>query len=131
MVPTIDVAVGVVIDPDGKVLIAKRPAHTHLGGLWEFPGGKIEAGETSLAALKREFFEEVSLSVNEAQPLLQISTEYPECIVNLDVWKVTDYQGEAKGLEQQIIVWASMNELQNYDFPEVNQAIISTLQQQQ
>ena len=75
---TVHVAVAVVEKNTGEILIAKRPDHLHMGGFWEFPGGKVEAGETVLQALQREIREEVSLDVHAAQPFLQIPFQYPD-----------------------------------------------------
>ncbi|MGW8227561.1 MAG: NUDIX domain-containing protein, partial [Gammaproteobacteria bacterium] len=67
----VHVAVGVVQNPQGKILIAKRPAHVHQGELWEFPGGKVEAGESLPQALRRELHEEIGIDVNHARPLIR------------------------------------------------------------
>ena len=84
------VAVGVIISPDDRVLIAKRASHQHQGGLWEFPGGKLEAGESVAAALCRELSEELDLLVDQRllKPLMQVSHDYPDKSVVLDVWWV-------------------------------------------
>ena len=81
------VAAGVIRGADGHVLIAKRPLDKHQGGLWEFPGGKVEEGETAEAALARELAEELGIAVIAARPLIQVRHDYPDKQVLLDVWE--------------------------------------------
>jgi 8-oxo-dGTP diphosphatase len=125
---TIHVAVAVIENPDNFLLIARRPAHLHMGGLWEFPGGKVEAGETVLHALQREIREEIALEIHAAQPMLQIPFQYPDKRVLLDVWRVTQFSGEARGCEGQEVCWVSRSELVSYPFPAANRAILAALQ---
>lgn len=123
----VHVAVGVVVNPDRKVLIARRHQRQHQGGLWEFPGGKVGAGESVQDALRRELLEEVNLTVRECARLLSIPHDYGDKKVLLDVWIVNIYSGEATGREGQPVKWASMSELDDHDFPDANQTIISAL----
>ncbi|WP_413663004.1 8-oxo-dGTP diphosphatase MutT [Microbulbifer sp. CNSA002] len=127
MSKVVHVAVGVVTRGDGKILIARRPDHLHMGGRWEFPGGKVEAGESVQEALYRELLEEVAIEVQELQPLVEIRHDYPEKTVLLDTWLVTQFTGEAHGREQQEIKWVSAGELDNFHFPDANQAIIEAV----
>ncbi|WP_445361277.1 8-oxo-dGTP diphosphatase MutT [Microbulbifer sp. EKSA005] len=127
MSKVVHVAVGVVTRGDGKILIARRPDHLHMGGRWEFPGGKVEAGESVQEALYRELLEEVAIEVQELQPLMEIRHDYPEKTVLLDTWQVTRFTGEALGREQQEIKWVSAGELDNFHFPDANQAIIEAV----
>lgn len=122
----VQVAVGVICQGD-TILIAKRPAHLHCGDLWEFPGGKIENQETTFQALKRECFEELGIEVTASEPLTDITHHYPEKSVQLNVHRVTAFEGEAQGREGQAIRWVSLADLSAYDFPEANHAIISAL----
>jgi 8-oxo-dGTP diphosphatase len=122
----VHVAVGVIMKDD-QVLIAKRPDHVHQGGLWEFPGGKINADETVGAALQRELAEELYIHVEKSQPLITIPHDYHDKRVFLDVHMVSGFSGEPRGGEGQEIRWVSLNELGNYQFPEANQAIMSAL----
>ncbi|SHE96271.1 8-oxo-dGTP diphosphatase [Microbulbifer donghaiensis] len=124
----VHVAVGVVLRSDGKVLIARRPDHLHMGGRWEFPGGKVEAGETVQQALTRELHEEVAIEVKGLRPLTEIRHEYPEKTVLLDTWWVTEFEGEAHGREGQEIAWVDLSALGEYQFPDANQAIIEAIQ---
>ncbi|MDO7667749.1 MAG: NUDIX domain-containing protein, partial [Pseudomonadota bacterium] len=74
----IHVAVATIVNADNEVLLALRQAHQHLGNLWEFPGGKVEADETVYAALKREIWEELAITVIAAKPLLTVSHDYDD-----------------------------------------------------
>lgn len=130
---SIHVAVGVIFDNQqaDHILIAKRPQHLHQGGLWEFPGGKVAAGETVDQALKRELFEELGITVTQSQPLMQVEHNYSDKQVFLDIWTVTQYSGEARGLEGQECRWVAMQQLlcaeSKYQFPEANKAILEKL----
>ena len=93
------VAAAVIRGTDGRILLAQRPAHKHQGGLWEFPGGKVEAGESVLSALARELREELGIQVTHAQPLIQVRHAYPDQRVLLDVYEVTEFTGDAHGAE--------------------------------
>ena len=124
----VHVAVGIVAGADGAVLIARRPDHVHQGGLWEFPGGKVEHGESVIAALGRELREELGIAVRAAEPLLQTGYAYPDDRrVLLDVWRVTDFEGEPHGREGQPLVWASPGEMGQYTFPAADAPIIAVL----
>ena len=124
---TIHVAVGVLINPAGAVLIARRPDRVHQGGLWEFPGGKVEEGEPVAMALNRELHEELGVTVQVAEPWLQVGHDYPDQRVWLDVWRVTAWQGEPQGREGQPLVWAWPAELATFAFPAADQPIIAQL----
>lgn len=127
----IRVAVGVILregqDAGTEVCISLRPGHLHKGGLWEFPGGKVEEEETTLAALKRELEEELGLQLLDAEPMQEILWHYPEKSVLLDVMIVTDFTGSAVGREGQQVRWVKRSDLANYAFPEANQAILDML----
>ncbi|WP_299942323.1 8-oxo-dGTP diphosphatase MutT [uncultured Microbulbifer sp.] len=123
----IHVAVGVVVRSDGKILIARRPRHQHMGGYWEFPGGKVEAGESVQQALCRELREEVAIAVRTLQPLVAIRHAYREKIVLLDTWQVTAFSGQAVGREGQATAWVALQALDQYRFPDANRGIIDAL----
>jgi len=124
----INVAVAVVVGGNNQVLIAKRKEGGPQGGLWEFPGGKIETGETSGQALFRELEEELTIAVLEASFFIKIEHKYPELDVMLDVWVVSKFTGRAKGNEGQLIAWVPVDQLKLYEFPEANIPIIDALQ---
>lgn len=123
----VHVAVAVIIGKDGRILIAKRPDDVHQGGLWEFPGGKVEQGENLEVALKRELVEELGIELQACEPLLEIHHDYPDKSVLLDVWRVTAFSGQAYGREQQPIRWVAPKFLTDYDFPEANQPILKAI----
>ena len=121
------VAAAVVVDAQGRILISQRPGHVHQGGLWEFPGGKLEASETAEAALKRELREELGINVHAARPLIRVFHEYPDKPVLLDVWRVTGYSGEPTGLEGQPLDWVAVDDLGERAFPAADGAILKAL----
>lgn len=124
----IRVAVGVVHNSSGQLLITERPRHAHLGGLWEFPGGKLEAGESVLQALRRELKEEVGIDAQSAEPLITVRHDYGDRYVELDVWQVTAFSGTAQPCEGQAMRWVSPQQLNDFAFPAANQAIIKAVQ---
>lgn len=128
LTPVIHVVAAAVVDDDDRVLIARRPMHLHQGGLWEFPGGKVEPGEDVQAALGRELLEELGISVRHARPLIRIPYRYPDRHVLLDVWRVDDVEGQAYGREGQTIRWVQLGDLHDFEFPPPNRPIITSLQ---
>ncbi len=124
----IHVAVGVVRNGRGEILIARRPPHVHQGGLWEFPGGKLETGESVQQALARELDEELGIQVDRLQPLIRIPHAYADRRVLLDVWQTDSFRGQAMGREGQPIRWVSKDALERFSFPRANHAIIRALQ---
>ena len=127
MTKRIHVAVGVITNSAGEILLAKRPDHLHQGGKWEFPGGKVEAGETVTQALTRELKEEVALDVTDSRPFMALSFDYPDKQVLLDIHLVTEFNGTAQGLEGQLIAWVTKADLIKYDFPDANKPILEKL----
>lgn len=127
-VKEIHVAVAVIVR-EGRVLIARRPDHVHQGGLLEFPGGKVEPGESVQVALVREIAEETSLRVPEdsLEPVIGIRHDYGDKRVFLDVWETRAAEGEARGCEGQPIEWLSPEQLRDEDFPAANRPIIRAL----
>ena len=119
------VAAAVIRGTDGRVLIARRPEHKHQGGLWEFPGGKVEAGEAVEVALARELHEELGIDVMASRPLIQVRHDYPDLAVLLDVHEVGAFSGEPHGREGQPLAWVAPRELPDYEFPEANRPIVA------
>ncbi|TCT11173.1 Nudix family hydrolase [Paralcaligenes ureilyticus] len=103
--PFIEVAAGLILRPDGWLLLAERPAGKPWSGWWELPGGKIEAGETVLQALTRELKEELDIDVTDATPWVTYTHEYPKNIVRLAFCRVTGWNGEPAGIEGQRLAW--------------------------
>lgn len=123
----VHVAVGVVVQ-NNRVLLAKRAQHQHQGGLWEFPGGKVEANEQVALALARELKEELAIAVVNCYPLMEIHHDYSDKSVFLDVWVVDKFSGQATGVEGQPLIWASAEDLAGYEFPAANVAIVERVQ---
>lgn len=123
----IHVAAAVIEDGLGNVFLAKRPDDKHQGGLWEFPGGKVESGESSKTALIRELDEEVGIRVTTCRPLIQVPYHYADKSVFLDVFHVTAFTGTAWGKEGQEVCWVPVNELDSYSFPAANQPILNAV----
>lgn len=127
----VHVAVGVVKNAHGQVLLARRAEHAHQGGLWEFPGGKVEVGETVQQALCRELNEELGITIGEeAEPLIQIRHQYSDKNVFLDVWVVQDYKGSPSGREGQPLTWVTPKLLltgDEFTLPSANTPIVAAL----
>jgi len=121
----VHVAVAVIKNQHGQFLIAKRSENVHQGGLWEFPGGKLENNETVLEALKRELFEELGITLIQASPLIRIPHDYGDKSVLLDVWRVDEFTGNAFGKEGQETCWVNASEFFLYNFPVANIPIIT------
>ena len=126
MTKIVHVAVGV-IKQDHKFFLTKRLADSHQGGKWEFPGGKVEENETVHQALYRELKEEVAIETLTCTLLMQISHDYGDKKVLLEVFVVDNFTGQAKALEGQQSGWFSLAELTTLNFPAANQAIIEKL----
>ena len=125
----VHVAVGVILDTDRNILLARRAEGAHQGGLWEFPGGKVEPGESLQAALARELREELGIEPGRTTPLLEIRHDYGDKAVLLDVHVVWDFAGAPRGLEQQPLAWVAAAELGNYEFPAANVPIVRALEE--
>lgn len=115
---------GIIINDAGKIFVAQRPAHVSYAGLWEFPGGKIEIGETPLQALTRELHEEIGIKVIHAKHFMNVKYDYPDRFVDLDVWWVENFKDEPYGAEGQIIDWVTTDVLKTLDFPAANNQIV-------
>lgn len=104
----IDVAVGVLLDAQGNFLLTSRPEGKVYAGYWEFPGGKLEAGETVEQALRRELQEEIGIVIDAAQPWKTELVDYPHALVRLNFCKVHAWTGELDMREAQSFAWASL-----------------------
>lgn len=125
--PCIQVVSGLICDEAGRYLVALRPPHVPFPNQWEFPGGKIEAEETPYEALKRELYEEIGIRVIHAEPLLRFEHRYPNRIIDMHVWTIHQYEGQAFGAENQEINWVEPAELRDLNFPEGNLKLIHFL----
>jgi 8-oxo-dGTP diphosphatase len=124
----VHVAVGVISDGGVNILVARRPEHVHQGGLWEFPGGKVEAGETVQQALQRELLEELAIDVQQCEPLLTVVHDYADKSVLLDVWWISEFSGVPHGREGQPLRWVCGAELSSLEFPKANRAIVAAVE---
>ena len=116
----LEVVAAVIRDTQGRVLIAKRPSNKHQGGKWEFPGGKVEQGESRRSALTREIREEIGIEVGHCSRLISIYHEYSDKAIYLDIYEVTAWEGTPEGKEGQEITWVTAEALDNYQFPDAN-----------
>lgn len=123
----IHVAAAVIEDGLGHIFLAKRPDDKHQGGLWEFPGGKVEQGESAQTALMRELEEELGIKVIHSQALIQVPYHYVDKSVFLDVFRVTAFSGSPWGKEGQETRWVAINQLSGYAFPAANQPIVNAV----
>lgn len=118
--------VAAVIERGGQILIARRQVGSHLGGLWEFPGGKRQAGEPPEAALIREIREELDVTVIVGELLDAVEWAYPEKTVRLLFFRCA-LQGEPRAAEGQEIAWVAPGELRRYDFPPADAGLVGRL----
>ena len=118
------------IDIDGRILLAKRPDNAQMGGLWEFPGGKIEPDETPETALVRELNEELGIDTHESclAPLSFSSHQYPEFQILLLLYICRKWNGSSRALSASELKWVFPNDLRKYEMPEANIEFISHLQ---
>lgn len=123
----IHVVAGAIQDAQGRVLVAQRPEGVHQGGLWEFPGGKLETGEMPPRGLARELEEELGIRVLAARPLIRVHHDYGDRRVLLDVHRVTVFAGEPVGREGQPLAWLHPEEMDASVFPAADRPIISAL----
>jgi 8-oxo-dGTP diphosphatase len=123
------VAACALIDPDGRILLAQRPAGKSMAGLWEFPGGKIEAGERPEQSLIRELKEELGIAVKEEclAPLTFASHPYPDFHLLMPLYVCRRWEGIVTPQEQQKLKWVRPAELKNYPMPPADEPLISHL----
>ena len=136
----IHVVAAIIVGPDQQIFISRRGDHLHQGGLWEFPGGKVELGESPEVALARELFEEVDIHVTSSQPYMQVEHDYVDKKVLLDIWQVDSFSGHARSKEGQQCRWLSLEQLlmsvtrpaeaDDLCFPAGNQPILQRLAEQ-
>lgn len=118
-----------ILQKNGKYLITRRHKHSHLGHLWEFPGGKLEAGETPELCIVRECREEIGLEVKPLRVYRELTHSYPEVTVHLYFILCDIVSGEPQALDCAGLAWATPEELKNYEFPEADLELIQTLSQ--
>lgn len=125
--PRVQVAVGVIRDPQQQIFITQRRHHTELAGYWEFPGGKLEAGETPLEALIRELHEEVGIRVEQARWLQTVAGTQTQQHLQLHYFLVDQWQGEPYGREGQPHRWIAQQDLRAVAFPPTNASVVAWL----
>lgn len=125
----VHVAVGVILDAENRVLLSRRAEGSHQGGLWEFPGGKVEFGESVEQAMTRELREELGIAIGTLTPLLEVAHDYGDKAVLLDVHLVRGFSGTPVGLEGQPLAWVQGVDLADYDFPAANLPIVRAVQE--
>jgi len=120
--PLVLVAAAALVRSDGRLLLARRPMGKSMAGLWEFPGGKVEAGETPQGALARELKEELGISVREADmsAFSFASHEYQKFFLLMPVFMVRTWEGEIDAREGQQVAWVSAEEIGNYPAPDAD-----------
>ncbi|MBR9867449.1 MAG: Nudix family hydrolase [Oceanospirillales bacterium] len=125
----IHVAAAAIFNDAGELLLALRDKAQHQGGLWEFPGGKVEPGEDVRSALSRELQEELGIEIDQSAtvPLIQVPYHYPDKSVLLDVFRVNRFMGAAYGREGQPLNWVRLSDLSGYQFPAANRPIVNAL----
>jgi len=125
--PFVDVVIGV-LRRDDQVCLSVRQSHQSFAEHWEFPGGKVEAHETSIEALKREFKEELAVDTAGWKPLIEIPWHYDNVSVRLHVFITDEFIGEPKGNEGQKVEWHSVRNLRTLNFPTANSGLITALE---
>src|SRR5690606_20325509 len=127
--PTVHVVAGVITDTRGRILLARRAPGRELAGLWEFPGGKVEPGESPEAALARELEEELGIGIDVGAPLMTVPHLAPSRHLRLDVRRVAAWRGSAKGREGQALAWVQPEKLPRYDMPAPDRPVVAALLQ--
>ncbi|HET8818295.1 MAG TPA: Nudix family hydrolase [Xanthomonadaceae bacterium] len=123
----VDVIAGVITDAGGRVLLARRTEGRDLAGLWEFPGGKREPGETPEDALARELHEELGIEVDVGEPLIAVPQAYPHKRLRLDVRRVRAWRGTLRGQEGQALAWVPPDKLPGYAMPPADRPVVAAL----
>ncbi len=123
----IHVAAAAIEDAQGRILISRRHDHLHQGGLWEFPGGKLEAGETAIQGLARELREELGIKPLQAEPLIRVTHHYHDRSVLLEVYRVPEFTGLPQGMEGQPLRWVLPETMRPEQFPAADRPIINAL----
>lgn len=127
---TVLVVAAALVDSDGRVLIAQRPDGKQLAGQWEFPGGKVEPGETPEAALIRELEEELGITVKQAclAPFVFASHTYESFHLLMPLYLIRRWEGEPEAREHKTLKWVRPNDMRNYEMPPADLPLVAWLQ---
>ena len=125
----IHVVAGVLTDARGRILLARRTAGRDLAGAWEFPGGKVEPGETPFQALDRELHEELGIRIHSMDPLIAVPQAYRDKRIVLEVFRISRFSGKPKGLEKQALAWSPLEKLSTYPMPPADRPVVAALRQ--
>ncbi len=125
----VHVVAGVIRDPRGRILLARRTAGRDLAGLWEFPGGKVDPGESPEQALARELHEELGIRIERSTPLIAVPHAYHDKRIVLDVRTIDAWSGNAVGRENQALAWVPLARLATYPMPPADRPVVAALQQ--
>jgi 8-oxo-dGTP diphosphatase len=123
----IHVVAGVLRDIRGRILLTRRTEDRDLAGAWEFPGGKVEPGESPAKALCRELFEELGIEIDAIEPLICVPQRYEHKSIVLEVYTVLSYTGKPKGREKQALAWSPLEKLGSYPMPPADKPVVAAL----
>lgn len=126
---TVEVVAAAIRDARGRILLARRTEGRDLAGLWEFPGGKREPGESAEAALRRELLEELGIAVEIGPRVISVPQLYPTKRLRLDVREITRWHGQARGVEGQALLWVPPEKLPRYAMPPADRPVVAALLQ--
>jgi 8-oxo-dGTP diphosphatase len=129
VIECIAVAAGILVDEHGHVLLTERIGDSPFAGLWEFPGGKIAAGESAVAAMRRELAEELGIRVQRSDPFMNVRHEYADRAVALEFFLVTQWQGDPVGLDGQALQWRKPQNIQVEELLPADAPVLRALQQ--
>lgn len=123
----VHVVAGVIRDARGRILLARRTEGRDLAGLWEFPGGKVDPGETPEQALVRELREELGIDAHVGEAVIAVPQQYPHKRLRLDVRHIASWSGTVKGLDGQALVWVPPHKLASYAMPDADRPVVAAL----
>jgi len=123
----ITISVGIIRNAQKEIFITQRDASSHMAGFWEFPGGKVEQGETPVQAVIRELQEEAGIVAEKPVLIKSLEHIFPDRVINLHFHLVEQWQGEPYGKEGQPMRWVPQTELKVEDFPPANESIVKAL----
>jgi len=124
---SVHVVAGVISDARGRILLARRTEGRDLAGLWEFPGGKVDPGETPEQALVRELREELDIEARVGEPVIAVPQQYPHKRLRLDVRRIAAWSGTLKGLDGQALAWVPEHKLASYAMPDADRPVVAAL----